>query len=233
MFSATAEFYDAIYSSKDYASEAQKIRQLIHVNCPGAKTILDVACGTGEHAKHLSKHFSVDGIDINPAFVEIARAKNPKGQFQVADMRSFRLDKRYDVVQCLFSSIGYLSTRDDVVHALECFRNHLAPGGIILIEPWFPPTVYKTGKLYMDTVDRPDLKICRMSLAQRDGDIAVLIFHYLIATKDGIHRAEETHRLALISPEQMASNFQAAGLRCEFDPVGLTGRGMFVAWPSA
>jgi trans-aconitate methyltransferase len=75
-----------------------KIRQLIARERPGAKTILDVACGTGEHARLLSADFEIDGIDLEPKFVEIARAKNPDGNFSVADMRAFQLEKRYDVV---------------------------------------------------------------------------------------------------------------------------------------
>jgi trans-aconitate methyltransferase len=135
MFSATAELYDLIYSFKDYASEASQIRQLIARERPGAKTILDVACGTAEHAKLLSADFAVDGIDLQPEFVRIAQAKNPAGTFSVADMRSFTMEKRYDVVQCLFSSIGYLLRPEDTIAALKRFRSHLAPGGVVLVEP--------------------------------------------------------------------------------------------------
>ena len=53
MYSATAEIYDAIYSFKDYAGEAAKIREIVARERPGARTILDVACGTGEHARVL------------------------------------------------------------------------------------------------------------------------------------------------------------------------------------
>src|SRR5580704_4011824 len=127
MFSATADLYDEIYSFKDYAQEALKIRHLFEHERPGARTILDVACGTAEHAKLLSADFQIDGIDIEPKFVEIARAKNPHGSFSVADMRTFDLGRRYDVVQCLFSSIGYLLTPEDTVAALKRLRAHLAP----------------------------------------------------------------------------------------------------------
>jgi SAM-dependent methyltransferase len=226
MFSATAEFYDAIYGFKDYAGEAVKIRQLIARERPGAGTILDIACGTGEHARFLSPDFEVDGIDLEPKFVEIARAKNPAGNFSVADMRAFHLEKRYDVVQCLFSSIGYLLTPEDIIASLKCFRTHLAPGGVILVEPW---PAYKVGQLHMVTVDKPDLKVCRINVSKREGDISVLHFHYLIATNEGVRKAEEVHRLALVPPEQMAAHFEAAGLCCAFDPVGLCNRGLFIA----
>ena len=230
MFSLTADLYDAIYAFKDYGAEALKIRQFLARECPHAATILDVACGTGEHAR-LLPGFEVDGIDLEPKLVEIARAKNPAGNFSLGDMREFQLGKRYDVVQCLFSSIGYLLTAQDIVAALSRFGAHLTPGGVILVEPWISPADYKPGSLHMQTVDRPDLKICRMTVAQREGDISILHFHYLIATREGIREAKEVHRLALIPTEQMASYFEAAGLRWSFDPAGLSGRGLFIARP--
>ena len=231
MFSIPPDLYDAIYSFKNYADEAQKIQQLIRAHCPGAKSILDVACGTGEHARHLSTHFTVEGIDINPQFVKSAQAKNPAGSFRVADMRSFQLDRRYDVVQCLFSSIGYMLTPDDTIRALRCFRDHVAPGGVVLVEPWISPAAYITGPPHMIVVDRPDLKVCRMNIHQRDGNISKLHFHYLVATSAGVQHLEETHHLALVAPEQMSSYFDAAGLRCTFDPIGLFARGLFIAQP--
>jgi trans-aconitate methyltransferase len=231
MFSATADLYDAIYAFKDYADEASKIRRLIDRERPGAETILDVGCGTAEHAKLLSAEFQIDGIDIEPKFIEIARAKNPGGTFSVADMRTFDLGRRYDVVQCLFSSIGYLLMPEDTVAALKRFRAHLAPGGVILVEPWLSPNAYQRGVPYMTVVDKPDLKVCRMNVSERDGDVSILHFHYLIATQEGVTKAEEIHRLALVSAEQMAGYFAAASLRCVFDSVGLFDRGLFVARP--
>jgi SAM-dependent methyltransferase len=231
MFRITPELYDAIYSFKDYATESEKIRQVIRDNCPGARTILDVACGTAEHARHLSAHFRVDGIDIDPAFVKSAQAKNQTGAFRVADMRSFQLNKRYDVVQCLFSSIGYLLTSDEIVAALKCFRDHVAQDGVVLVEPWILPANYRPPASQMKTVDRPDLKVCRMEVPRREGDISILHFHYLVATVAGIQHIEETHRLLMITPEQMINHFQSAGFTCRFDPVGIFGRGLFIARP--
>jgi SAM-dependent methyltransferase len=231
MFSVSAELYDAIYSFKDYATESEKIRRLIERECPAAKTILDVACGTAEHAKHLSAHFQIDGIDLEPKFIEIARAKIPGGNFSAADMRSFQLAKRYDVVQCLFSSIGYLLTPEDIIAALKTFRAHLAPGGVILVEPWLTPSAYKLGQPHMVTVDNPDLKICRMNVSAREGNVSVIHFYYLIGTPNGVQKAEEVHRLALVPTETMKSYFNSAGLLCDFDPVGLFDRGLFIARP--
>jgi len=229
MFSATAELYDVVYGFKDYAADVAKIRAVIDAARPGARSLLDVACGTGEHARHLADAFEVDAIDLEPAFVAIAAAKLPRGRVIAADMRAFALGRRYDVVQCLFSSIGYLLTPDDAIAALACFRDHLAPGGIVLVEPWFEPASYRTGLVHMLTIDRPDLKICRMNTSRCDGDVSVLDFEYLIGTPAGVRRERETHRLLLVAHATMATWFAAAGLDATFDPIGPSGRGLFVA----
>jgi len=64
-------------------------------------TVLDVACGSGEHARLLAGHgFVVDGLDLDPAFVRIARHKHPSGRFFEADMAGFDLPDRYDAILC-------------------------------------------------------------------------------------------------------------------------------------
>ena len=65
MFVESAELYDAIYHFKNYARECEILRAVIAVAAPGARTVLDVACGTGGHDKFLKEHYTIDGIDIN------------------------------------------------------------------------------------------------------------------------------------------------------------------------
>lgn len=229
MFTKAAHYYDLIYGFKNYKKEAQQIMSLIAQERPLAKTILDVACGTGEHAKYLSKTYLVDGIDSEPKFVEIAQSKVPSGKFSVADMSNFDLDVRYDVIQCLFSSIGYLKQAELVVGALLCFKRHLNPDGVIIVEPWFSPDQWKVGIPHMVTVDRPDLKICRINTSGLEGALSKLHFHYLIGTPEGVQHFTEDHELALYSNEEMLSFFKQAGLAVRHDPEGIFGRGLYIA----
>ena len=229
MFTKTAQFYDQIYSFKDYEAETQKIVNHINQLNPGAQRILDVACGTSEHARHLTKDFKVDGIDLEPEFIAIAQEKVPSGQFRVADMSDFKMGERYDVVLCLFSSIGYLTKAEEVINALQCFKKHLKPGGVIIVEPWFTPEQWHSGAVYMVNVDEPDLKICRMSVSEREGNLSKLNFHYLVGTSQGVEHFTEEHTLALYTQDEMLSFFEEAGLSVSYDPEGITGRGMYQA----
>ncbi len=233
MFNQTSQYYDKIYAFKNYPDEVARIRRLIEQQHPRAQSILDVACGTGEHARLLSEHYAVDGIDIDPNFIVQARMKVPTGEFIAADMRRFAIGKKYDVVQCLFSSIGYLTDPQDVVRALRCFAAHLKPDGIIVVEPWYTPDAWISGQPRMTPpVNEPDLKISRISHSVTEGDVSVLHFHYLVGTASGVDYLQETHRLALYTVADMQHFFAAAGLLVDHDRNGLNDRGLYLAAPS-
>jgi SAM-dependent methyltransferase len=233
MFSESAELYDLIYQQfKDYGEESRRVAELLRRIHPGAHRLLDVACGTGEHARILgAEHgYAVDGVDLDPEFVRIARSKNPGRTFVAADMVDFALGRSYDAVLCLFSSIGYVRTLENVRRTLACFRRHLAPGGVVVVEPWFAPDAWQAGRVYTRTVEADGVHVCRMTHSVvRDG-LSVLHFHYLIGRPQGIEHRREVHELGLFTRAEMERCFVEAGLEgVEHDPDGLTGRGLFVA----
>jgi SAM-dependent methyltransferase len=230
MFSASPEFYDLIYSTfKDYAGEAAQIAGLLRQLNPHCENVLDVACGTGEHARLLATHgFVVDGIDLDPALVRIAEQKHPAGRFFVADMSDFFLWQRYNAVVCLFSSIGYLQTLDRVRRALTCFRDHLTQGGVIVVEPWFAPGMLDATRVTRQTGEANGIRVVRVSRMEIEGTISRLHFDYEISDPTGIRHVSEVHELGLFTPAELFRTFQEAGLQADHDPKGLTDRGLYV-----
>ncbi len=232
MFSASAELYDLIYAGfKDYSAEAAQVATLVRAANPAAMRVLDVACGTAEHARLLTVDhgFTVDGLDLDPGFVRVAHRKLPDASVYQADMMEFQLPGKYDVVLCLFSSIGYLRTLENVQRALGCFRAHLANGGIVVVEPWFAPGVLEPGRILATVAEGKGTTVCRMSHLAIEGRLSRLQFEYLIGTPEGIERAAEDHELGLFRVEEMLECFDGAGLQVTYDPKGLSGRGLYVA----
>ena len=131
MFLESNELYDAIYHFKNYARECEILRAVISVAAPGARTVLDVACGAGEHDS-LKDHYAVDGVDINENYLHRARAKNPAGRYTRADMTDFRFrdDLRRGDVPVQRDRLRAHS-RPACDRAVACMARHVKPGGAL------------------------------------------------------------------------------------------------------
>jgi SAM-dependent methyltransferase len=229
MFTESQEIYDAIYSWKDYAGEAERLRALIaeYKRSPGI-ALLDVACGTGGHIPYLQDDFAVEGLDLDPGMLAIARARHLGVPFYLGDMVDFDLGWQFDVVVCLFGSIAYVQTVPRLRQAVAAMARHVAPGGVLFVEPFFTPDVWIPGRPNATFVDQPDLKIARMNVSAVRDNIALLDFHYLVATPQGIEQFTERHELGLFTEAEYGDVFTACGLQVVYDAKGLDGRGLYI-----
>jgi SAM-dependent methyltransferase len=211
----SAELYDQIYADKPFASEAATIHAVVERVRPGARTLLDVGCGTGAHLAHLREWFDVEGIDASADMIEVARRKLPDAPLSVGDMRSFALERRFDAVTSLFSAIGYVRSVEELGAAIANMARHLAPGGALLVEPWIRPDEWNPGKKVHGTMllDRDDFKLVRMVVSHTRDRFAVTPMHHLVATLAGVEHFVETHELFLAEPAELEQAFVDAGLQ--------------------
>lgn len=228
MFTKSASFYDALYGFKDYSAAAGQLVGLVDGIRPGARSLLDVGCGTGRHLEVLAGRFEVEGLDLNPDMIECARERCPDVPLHVADMTGFDLPNRFDVVTCLFSSIAYVRDAASLRAALETMKRHLAPGGVVIVEPWFTPQTYWTGRLTVNHVDEPDLKITWMYVSEVDGDLSFMDIHYLVGRTEGVEHLVERHEMGLFTHKEYVDAFTRVGLSVTHDPEGLFQRGLYV-----
>ena len=70
---------------------ASYIRRLIRRHKPKARTLLELACGTGAILKILAKSYDVAGLDVSPQMLALARKKLPHVRFYRKDMVRFDL----------------------------------------------------------------------------------------------------------------------------------------------
>jgi SAM-dependent methyltransferase len=194
---------------------------------PG-NTLLDVACGTGGHIPYLSPDFAYEGLDLDPEMLALARDRFPDVVFHLGDMVDFDLGRQFDVVTCLFSSIGYARTVPRLRQAIGTLARHVRPGGVVLIGSFITPQEWNPGHPYALFVDQPDLKIARMNVSSNDGNIALLDFHYLVATTEGVEHFTEHHELGLFTDEEYRGAFEGAGMDVKLDAEWLMGRGMYI-----
>ncbi len=229
MYDRSAEFYDAIYSFKNYEKETARLHELIqqHKRSPGNE-LLDVACGTGGHIAYLKRNYSVEGLDINPLMLRLARKKHPDVVFYRRDMTNFWLRKEFDVVTCLFSAIGHVKTRRRLDLAVRAMAQHVKPGGVLVVESWPTPKQWQNGRLGANFVDEANLKIARFGISKARGRLSVQDLHHLVATPNRIQHFVERLEMGLFTHDEYLDAFVQARLEVTHDEEGLMGRGLYL-----
>ncbi|UCM87065.1 class I SAM-dependent DNA methyltransferase [Streptomyces marincola] len=227
-----ADVYDAVYKGrgKDYAAEARLVTEHIRRLKPDARSLLDVACGTGSHLVHLVDHFDdVTGLDRSAEMVETAARRVPGIPLHQGDMRDFRLPRQFDAVTCLFSSVGYLPDQQALTATLATFARHTTPGGVVVIEPWWSPANFLDGHVSGATVHEDGRTISRVSRTVREGGSSRMEVHYTVADpKAGIAHFTDTHVMTLFTHDEYQAAFRQAGFSVDFMPYEHVGPGLFV-----
>jgi SAM-dependent methyltransferase len=231
-YRSRVELYDSFHelSGKDYRGEAERVSQVILARRPDADNLLDAACGTGRHLEHLARRFRCTGLDLNESMLELARGRVPGSvDLHAGDLRTFDLRRRFDAVTCLFSSVGYLRPLDEMRRGVANLARHLAPGGVMVIEPWITPDRWRDDLGFgIEVREDGDARLVRMTHEWRVGRTTELDMHYLHGSLSGIVHNAEHHILELYTFEEYRGAAEDAGCEVEMDEEGLIGRGLVI-----
>ncbi len=95
------------------------------------RTALDVGCGSGGRmiSKLLAEGFSVKGIDVSSKMIEIAKAKHPQVDFQIADIIDWQSNENFDFIMA-WDSIFHLPLKEQE-NVIRKLCKHLNPNGIL------------------------------------------------------------------------------------------------------
>jgi SAM-dependent methyltransferase len=232
MYEKSARIYDLLYVGtgiKDYEAETAELCRIIEESSPGARTLLDVACGTGAHLAALSRWYEVEGADISPAMLAVARGRVPGVALHQADMRTIALGRTFDAVICLFSSIGYITDPAEMRSAVARLAAHVAPGGVLVLDGWVRPDEWHDRfRPEPDIAQDDEALVVRLAFTRRERDITNLDMHHLVQTAEGIDYFVENHRLALTPTEDYVSAVESAGLAARVIPNYMPARDRIV-----
>ncbi len=127
-----ATFYDQVMG--DRGREADYVESLISKHHPEARTVLELACGTGAILAQLGRRHEVAGLDASRGMLEIAARKIPKARLFCEDMTRFDLGERFDIVLCVFDSINHLLLFEEWEAVFDRAREHLTDRGIFIFD---------------------------------------------------------------------------------------------------
>jgi SAM-dependent methyltransferase len=230
-----AGWYDALYDArgKDYQREAAAILEVAAELGVRPGSVLDVACGTGRHLEAFRARVdAVAGVDAAAAMLAIAADRlGPDVPLTADGFATFDLGRTFDLVTCLFSSIGHVRDADELDVAIERMARHVAPGGALFVEPWLTPDAVNEGHVDLVTARTEAGVVARAASSSIEGDALVLHFAWAVATPAGAHTAEEALRMPLFTADRYLAAVAAAGLVGEWrDEVPALGarRGLLI-----
>ncbi|OLT29949.1 SAM-dependent methyltransferase [Nocardiopsis sp. CNR-923] len=226
-----ADVYETMYRArgKSWEAEAADVVRRIRELSPGASSLLDVGCGTGAHLAVFAEDVErAEGLEFSAAMRERARRRLPSVPVHDGDMRGFRLGRAFDAVTCLFTAVNYVDGVAGLDAAVRSMADHLEPGGVLVLEPWWFPERFIDGHVGGDVVTEGGLTIARVSHSTLAGRATRLEAHWVVADASGIRRFTEVEFLMLFDEAEYRAAFDAAGCDVEYHPGWLTGRGLFV-----
>lgn len=230
-----ADIYDAGNLNKDYEAESSILKVMIaKYKQSSGNELLDVGCGTGMHLPYLTDEYEVTGVDRSEQQLEGARKRLPDTTFVRGDMRDFDLHHQFDVVTCLFSSIGYVYPYEQMEKAIKNMGAHLKPGGLLIVEPWLQPGTFMPNqppKTYVINLTDKHLKMTVITSDFRlNGNISSMKMHHILEKPGSTEEFTEEHSMALYEPQEFRKAFRAAGISFLLhDKQGLDGRGLLIA----
>jgi len=178
--------------------------------------VLDLCCGPGRHSVPLAQHgFDVTGLDLNPAYLELARQAAQAGHVSLkavaADMREIPFHNYFDAIVNMFSSFGYLETETEDARVLESAAKALKPDGRLFLDmlnrEWAIANYIQNdwhsgedGTLYVE---------------RRDLDLATSRMHvrFTIVGPNGTRRESIGHNMRFYTLTEMTRLLERAGMR--------------------
>lgn len=227
-----ADIYDLIHSARgrDWAAEAEAISDLVTERHPEADSLLDVACGTGQHLDTFRRRFTrAAGVELSAGMRRIAQRRLPGTEVHLGDMRTFDLHGTYSAVTCLCFSVGYMAAVDELERAVDRMAHHVEPGGVVVLEPWWFPERFLEGFVTGAVAQEDGRVVSRLSHSVREGNATKLTVRYTVAeSATGIREFTAHEILSLFTRDEYETAFTRAGLAVEYIEGGPNGRGLFV-----
>ncbi len=224
VFEKYAQYYDLLYQDKPYDQEAGYVDSLIRARLGSASSLLDLGCGSGRHARgFVQRGYQITGVDQSEQMLQAAR-DNLNGSdvsFHQGDVRSVRLQKRFDVVVSLFHVMCYVTTNDDLKAGFRTVADHLNPGGLFIFDLWYGPAVlHQAPEVRVKRIDDRQVQITRIAIPHllvNDNCVEVKYRLFVRDRKtDQIDEFAEHHRVRYLFLPEIHELLASAGLTLTF-----------------
>lgn len=184
--------------------------------------ILELCCGTGRLTIPIAKDgYNISGVDFTASMLEEARKKATKAGLEInfieADIRTLKLEEKYDIIFIPFNSIHHLYNNKDLFQAFNVVKNHLKDGGVFLLDCFNPNIKYiveaekeqKEIATYT-TNDGREVQIKQNMRYESNTQINRIEWHYFI---NGEFNSVQNLDMRMFFPQELDSYIERSGFK--------------------
>ena len=135
MYGDLAEWWPLLSPPEEYAEEAAIYQRALlnHARRP-LRTLLELGSGGGNNASYLKSRFTMTLVEPSAGMLAVSRRLNPDCEHVQGDMRTVRLERRFDAV-FVHDAVCYMTSERDLRAAMATAFIHCEPGGVVLFAP--------------------------------------------------------------------------------------------------
>ena len=207
-----ASFYDLENGWADDTAYCARLAE-------GARSVLDLGCGTGLLAAHLAAAgHEATGVDPAGAMLDIARAREggDRATFIEADARTVRLGRKFDLIVLTGHAYQVFLSDEDQKAVLATIALHLAPRGRFIFDSRNPAVrewlEWQADNSVRD-IDHPQhgtVRAWNTAVFEESSGIVTYETHY-VAEDSGIRRVAAS-RIRFTEKDRLAALIAGAGL---------------------
>ena len=214
LYNDLAHLWHLVSPLEDYLEETENICEILQQHAAiSLKSLLHMGCGRGHNDYIFKRYFEVTGVDISPTMLEWARKLNPEIEYLEGDMRTFQLDRRFDVVTAV-DSTDYLYRTGDLRTFFENAYRHLNPGGIFMfiLDDTKETFIQNETTVYTNSSDNEVLTVTENKFDPDPEDTEYeMIFVYLYRKWGELEIFTDRHKVGLFPRELIIELLSEAG----------------------
>ncbi len=135
LYAELAGWWPLLSPPEEYAEEAASyVAAFERLARRELRDVLELGSGGGNNASFMKRRFAMTLTDLSEDMLAVSRALNPECEHVRGDMRTLRLERRFDAV-LVHDAIMYMTTEADLAAAMATAAAHLRPGGVALFVP--------------------------------------------------------------------------------------------------
>jgi len=210
--------YDKMMENVDYVRWADYIDKLFAVHNYRPKSILDIACGTGSATVLLAqKGYSMSGIDRAREMILKAREKSKKLGVNILlwqqDMEHLAVSKPYDAALCLYDSINYIITEEDMSQFFQRVSEALVPNGIFIFDITTEYNIVKHFHMKTFAETEENFSYIWRNMYSHKEKLCKTILTFFLKDNDQYQKYEELHIQKIYTVSEIKNLLEQAGYK--------------------